>query len=216
LRLRTADRLAIDRTMAIIDYDLGHYAAARDRLVSLVSRTEGAGERALQLRILANVHAELGDGAATLRAAEQALAAVPTDAPVDEYPYARQARARGLSLLGRHEEALREIDEVARALLDGGRSPVSFELLRARRLRAEFLLRAGRDGPALTALRELAQQGKQTSAVENGLTLDLLGEAEARAGHADAARTAHQAARVALAKQLGDQHPFLIRQGRFQ
>jgi tetratricopeptide (TPR) repeat protein len=216
LRLRTADRVAIDRTMAVIDYDLGHYTSARDRLMNLISRTEGAGERAVQLRVLANVHAELGDGTAALRAAEQALAILPNDGPAGESHYVRQAKARGLSLLGRHEEALAEIDAVARLLIEDGRSPASFEVLRARRLRAEFLLRAGRDGEALSAWRELARQDKQTSAVENGLTLDLLGEAETRAGHADEAKSAHQAARTALARQLGDEHPFLIRQGRFQ
>ncbi len=158
----------------------------------------------------------MGDGAAALRAAEQAAASLPADGPADEMIYARQAKARGLSLLSRHDDALAEIATVTRLLLDGGRSPASFEVLRARRLRAEFLLRAGRDAEALTALRELARQHTQTSAVENGLTLDLLGEAEARAGHADEAKSAHEAARMALAKQLGDEHPFLIRQGRFQ
>ena len=36
LRLRAADRIAMERTMAVIDLDLGHYAAARDRLMPLV------------------------------------------------------------------------------------------------------------------------------------------------------------------------------------
>ena len=71
LRLRAADRIAMERTMAVIDLDLGHYTAARDRLVPLVAKTDSAGERARQLRILANVYAELGDGAAALRSAKR-------------------------------------------------------------------------------------------------------------------------------------------------
>jgi serine/threonine-protein kinase len=213
LRMRVADRLAIERTMAIIDFDLGHFAAARDRLVVLLGRTEAPGERTLQLRILANIHAEMSDGMAALRAAEMALASLPADAPVDELPYLRQARARALSLLGRSSQALMEIDFVERVLLEAGRSPSSFEVLRARRLRADFLLRAGQDAEGLAMLRELRgrQAAAGTPAVEAGLTLDLLGEAELRAGHVEAARAAHEAARAALDEQLAADHPFLVR-----
>jgi hypothetical protein len=41
--------------------------------------------------------------------------------------------------------------------------------------------------------------------------LDLLGEAERRVGEAAAARGAHEAARRALARQLSEEHPFLVR-----
>lgn len=212
LRLRAADRQAIERTMAVIDFDLGHYVVARDRLIALISRTSSASERALQLRILANVQAELGDGAAALRAADQALAALPAEVSVNELPYARQARARGLSLQGQDAAAITEIDAVLKLLLDAGRSADSFEVLRAHRLRAEFLLRAGRVAEALPALRELCErQPLGLSAVERGLALDLLGEAESRSGNAVAARDAHDAARTALAEQLGPEHPFLVR-----
>ena len=213
LRLRAADRIVMDRTMAVIDLDLGHYAAARDRLLPLVARTESAGERARQLRILANVHAELGDGEAALRSAEQALATLPPESPVDEASYARQARARGLSLLGQADAALHEIDAASRMLIDAGRSQDSFEVLRAKRLHAEFLLRAGRYADALPVLRELRDReaSKESSPIETGLALDLLGEAELRSGDAVAARAAHEAARSAFTRQLGDEHPYLIR-----
>jgi serine/threonine-protein kinase len=210
LRLRAADRIAMERTMAVIDLDLGHYAAARDRLMPLVARTESAGERARQLRILANVYAELGDGEAALRNADQAIAAIPADSSVDEASYARQARARGLSLLGQPDAALQEIDAASRMLIDAGRSPDSFEVLRAKRLHAEFLVRAGRYADALPVLREL-QTHKESSPIETGLALDLLGEAEFRAGNSEAARVAHKAARNAFARQLSDEHPYLIR-----
>ena len=199
--------------MAVIDLDLGHYAAARDRLTPLVARTDRADERARQLRILANVHAELGDGAAALRSAEQAVALIPPESSVDEASYARQARARGLSLLGQSDAALEQIATATRMLIDAGRSPDSFEVLRAKRLRAEFLMRAARHADALPLARELRNQhaSKETSPIENGLALDLLGEAELKAGDREAARAAHAAARRAFARQLNDEHPFLIR-----
>jgi tetratricopeptide (TPR) repeat protein len=213
LRLRAADRIAMERTMAVIDLDLGHYAAARDRLMPLVVRTDSAGERARQLRILANVYAELGDGAAALRSAEQAIAAIPPESSIDEASYARQARARGLSLLGHPDAALEEIDAASRMLIDAGRSPDSFEVLRAKRLHAEFALRAGRYADALPLLHELLDQqaNREASPIETGLALDLLGAAELRAGDSEAARAAHEAARSAFARQLSDPHPYLIR-----
>jgi tetratricopeptide (TPR) repeat protein len=213
LRLRAADRIAMERTMAVIDLDLGHYAAARDRLTPLVARTESAGERARQLRILANVYAELGDGEAALRSAEQAIAAIPPESSVDETSYAHQARARGLSLLGQPDAALQEIDAASRMLIDAGRSPDSFEMLRAKRLHAEFLVRAGRHADALPILRELRDQHlhKESSPIETGLVLDLLGEAQLRSGDNEAARAACAAARNAFTRQLSDEHPYLIR-----
>jgi eukaryotic-like serine/threonine-protein kinase len=213
LRLRAADRIAMERTMAVIDLDLGHYAAARDRLVPLVVRTDSAGERARQLRILANVYAELADGEAALGSADRAIAAIPPESSVDEASYARQARARGLSLLGHTDAALQEIDAAARMLIDAGRSPDSFEVLRAKRLRAEFLLRAGRHADALSILRELRDRhaNAESSPIETGLAFDLLGEAELRAGDSEAAQAAHRAARTALTRQLSDEHPYLIR-----
>jgi tetratricopeptide (TPR) repeat protein len=213
LRMRAADRIVMERTMAIIDLDLGHYAAARDRLLPLVSRTDSAGERARQLRILANVYAELGDGAAALRSADRAVATIPADSSIDETSYARQARARGLSLLGQSDAALREIDAASRMLIDAGRSLDSFEVLRAKRLHAEFLVRAGRHADALPVLRELRDQltSKESSPIETGLALDLLGEAELKAGDSKAARAAHEAARSAFARQLSAEHPYLIR-----
>ena len=127
--------------------------------------------------------------------------------------YARQARARGLSLLGQSDAAVQEIDAASRMLIDAGRSPDSFEVLRAKRLHAEFLLRAGRHADALPVLRELRDQqaNKESSPIETGLALDLLGEAELRAGDSEAARAAHEAARSAFARQLSDEHPYLIR-----
>ena len=211
-RLRVADRVLLDRTMAVVDHDLGRFVVARDRLLALIGQGGAAGERALQLRLLANVHVELGDGIAALRAADQSLALLP-DSGDDEIPYARQARARALALLARPAEALAEIDAVLRLFADSGSAADAFEVLRARRYRAEFLMREGRVPEALGALRVLRAQHESgpVSAVETGLMLDLLGEAERRVGEAAAARGAHEAARRALARQLSEEHPFLVR-----
>ena len=157
VRLRTADRVTLERTMAVIDLDLGHYTVARDRLVPLIARTTAAGERALQQRILANVYVELGDNAKALQSADSAIATLPQDWAA-ELPFARQARARALAADARYDAALEEIDAVIRSLAESEHSPDSFEVLRALRLRAEFLLEAGRTPEALTLLRNLRRQ----------------------------------------------------------
>ena len=211
VRLRAADRASLERTMAVIDYDLGHYAAARDRLVPLIAGTADNGERALQLRILANVQVELGEASPALASADAAIANAPNPEAAD-LPFARQARARALALSGRFDEALAEIDAVMRTLLAGGRSLDSFELLRAARYRAEFLLGAGRRAEALTALRELQHRHESTnsSPIEKGLALDLLANVMS-SEHPDEARTLHDAAHAELGKQLQEGHPYLVR-----
>ena len=214
LRLRAADRAELERTLALIDYDLGRYVAARDRLLGLASRDLSSSERALQLRILGNTYVELDDAPDALRTATAAVAAAQAQGGTAAgLAFARQVQARALALSGQNAEALVQIDSVIRGLLDAGRSPDGMEVARARRQRAEFLLNLGRDAEALEALRDLAARlaGAQASPVERGLTLDLLGEAERRVGHPDAARDAHLAARAALLEQLPEQHPYLIR-----
>ena len=211
LQLRASDRASLERTMAVIDLDLGHYAAARDRLVALAKRPQSVEDRALQERLLANVYVELGQAEPALQSAEAALGASSQDETAAAY--ARQARARALALGGNHDAALDDIDQVTRALLAAGSARDSFEVLRAQRYRAEFLLHAGRHAEALILLRDLAARHAAggTSAIEHGLTLDLLGAAELNAGDRVAARVAHEAARVELAKQLPGEHPFLVR-----
>ena len=127
--------------------------------------------------------------------------------------FARQVQARALALAGRNAEALTTIEAVIRGLLDAGRSGDGMEVVRARRQRAEILVNLGRDAEALEALREIATRllVAKGSPVERGLTLDLLGIAELRTGHPDAARAAHVAAHAALLEQLPPQHPYLIR-----
>ena len=80
LHMRAADRIGIERTMAVLDYDLGHYDDARTRLIALIERTKSHAERALQLRLLANVYVELGDAGSALRSSDQALNLLPEEA----------------------------------------------------------------------------------------------------------------------------------------
>ena len=85
--------------------------------------------------------------------------------------------------------------------------------MRARRLRAEFLMASGREAEALDSLRDLDARmaAVQASPVERGLALDSRGVAEQRAGHVEAARAAHAAARLEYLKQLPQDHPYLVR-----
>ena len=213
LRLRAVDRIELERTMALIDHDLGRYEAARARLLALGAQTLSAGERALQLRILANVYVELGDASKALQSATAAVQAAPQDEKSAGLAFARQVYARALALSGRSADALAQIDAVILGFEAAGRLPDSTEVLRARRLRAEFLMSSGREGEALEALRDLDARmaAVQTPPVERGLALDSRGVAEQRAGHVEAARAAHAAARLEYLKQLPQDHPYLIR-----
>ena len=213
LQLRAADRMEIERSMAVIDLDLGRYEAARDRLQSLIARPAAADEHALQYRLLASVFVELGDADHALKSAVAALAAMTGGAVNGEWPFTKQAEARALSLAGRHDEALAAIDQVIARFLADGSAADSYEVLRAKRYRAQMLANAGRDGEALQALRDLHQQhmSASTSPVERGLLLDALGVAELRAGNGEKSHLAHEEAGAQLAKQLPKDHPYVTR-----
>jgi serine/threonine protein kinase/tetratricopeptide (TPR) repeat protein len=212
VRMRAADRAQLERTMALIDYDLGRYIPARNRFRMLIASTPDAAERALQWRILANLHAELGEGEQALLAADEGLTVLPGDS-IQERPFLRQARARALALTGRIDEAVAAIDAVIGEFGALGRAADSFEVLRARRYRAGFLLEGGKPDEALRELRALGEVHSRValSSVERGLVLDLLGEAEHRFGNAAVARAAHAAAGAALGEQLPLDHPYRVR-----
>jgi eukaryotic-like serine/threonine-protein kinase len=213
LRLRAVDRAEIERSMAVIDLDLGRYAQARDRLKATIERTNNDAERSLLYRLLATVYIELGDSAEALKIADMALASIPAEDPRGQKPYAQQARARALSLAGRHPAALAGIDAVIARFLADGSQPDSFEVQRAQRYRADFLVRSGSDADALAALRDLRdrQAARTSSPVERGLVLDALGQAERKAGNGQKSQLAHEAARTELLKQLPVSHPYVIR-----
>jgi len=213
MQLRAADRVEIERSMAVIDLDLGRYAEARDRLLRMIESATAGAERSLQYRLLATVYIELGDASQALKYAAASLDSIPADDPWGMKPYAQQADARALVLAGRNEAALTEIDSVITNLLAGGSLPESFEVQRAQRYRAEILARAGRDADALALLRDLKdrQAGGNASPVERGLVLDALGQAERKAGNGQKSQLAHEAARTELLKQLPVSHPYVIK-----
>jgi tetratricopeptide (TPR) repeat protein len=213
LQLRAENRAEIERSMAVIDLDLGRYPEARDRLLAMILRTTGEDERSLLYRLLATVYIELGDAALALKSAEAALESLPADDPRGMKPYAQQAEARALALSGRNQAALTGINNVIESLLAAGSSADSFEVRRAQRYRAEFLAQAGRDAETLTLLRDLKdrQVTGNASPVERGLVLDALGEAERKAGNGQKSQLEHEAARTELLKQLPVGHPYVIK-----
>ena len=106
LRMRAANRTDLERTMAIIDYDLGHYEAARNRLVAMRAKAGDLNEQALLSRLLANVELELGDAEGALASAESAIAFLKAEQSGEALAYALQAKARALALMGRSDEAI--------------------------------------------------------------------------------------------------------------
>jgi len=218
LQLRAADRMEIDRSMAVIDLDMGRYEAARDRLLSLIARPAGADQHALQYRLLASVFVELGDAEQALENALAASETMPGGEANGEWPFTKQAEARALSLAGRHEEAIATIDAVIARFLADGSTADSYGVLRAKRYRALILAKAGRDDEALQALRDLQQQqaSATTPPIERGLLLDALGDAELRAGNGEKSQLAHEEARTQLVKQLPPDHPYVIRNAAFR
>jgi len=213
LQLRAVNRTEIERSMAVIDLDLGHYAAARDRLLAMIERSTSDAERSLLYRLLATVYIELGMAPQALQTATLSLKTIPATDPGGMKPYAQQANARALALAGQPVPALAEIDEVIASLIEKGSAADSFEVSRAQRYRAQFLVQEGRDAEALTLLRSLrdAQAASSTSPVERGLVLDALGEAERKAGNGQKSQLAHEAARAELLKQLPVSHPYVIK-----
>ncbi len=141
--MRSADRVQLARTAAVLDFDLGRYASANQRLTNLLAHTRSRDERALQQRLLANVQLAQGDSVAAFESAEAAIALADSQHPDVEVLFARQVRAQSLAGLRRPQAALSEIQAVIEGLGELGWSVDSPEVLRARRIRGEILLRAG-------------------------------------------------------------------------
>jgi len=213
LRLREADRAEIERSMAVIDLDLGRYEAARDRLLALIALPAGADERALQYRLLATVYVELGDAAKALKSVAAAADAIPPEDVTGERPYLQQVEARALALAGRNEEALARIDGVISRFIADGALADAPGVLRAQRYRAQILAQSGRDAEALQSLRELRdrQVSGKSSPIERALLLDALSAAELRAGNGEMSHLANEEAATLLAKQLPKDHPYVTR-----
>lgn len=212
--LSATDRTELLRTAAVLDLDLGRYESARVRLTQLLSGNRQRAERALQLRLLANVWLAEGEPDAALAAADSAIALAEREHPGTEELFARQARAQALALQGHAPEALEEIQAVISGLRALGRSDHSPQSLRAQRIRGEILLRAGQPEEARMELESLTAElsaASQTRPLELGQALDLLGCALRELNRSAEAAELHARARRELEKQLPAGHPFLNR-----
>lgn len=212
--LRARDRVELSRSKAIVDFDLGYYAAARTRLGELATQTVSPSERALDLRLLSMVAIREGDAQGALDAAGSAISLGTSANIPKEVSFAMQARALALAMLGNTKDAQREANSALSRLLAGGSAEDSPEVLRSHRFRAEILLRGGdSEGARQEIESELARLNMQPrpSSVELGQALDLLGCALRELRQPEHALATHRKAREQFQKQLPPDHPFLER-----
>ena len=212
--LRARDRVQLSRSKAIVDFDLGDYAAARTRLKDLAAQTVSPSERALDLRLLSMVAIREGDAQGALEAAGSAISLATSANIPEEVAFATQARALALAMLGDTRNALRDAESALSQLLAGGSSEDSPEVLRSHRFRAEILLRGGDFKDSRQEIEsELARLKRQPhpSSVELGQALDLLGCTLRELREPEQALATHRTAREQFQKQLPADHPFLDR-----
>jgi serine/threonine-protein kinase len=218
--LGASDRTRLQRTRALLELDLGHFDAARAQLAALAQRTADTQERAVQLRLLSTAAAALGDAPGALAAADDALALSDPRSAQPNAVFSSQARARALSLLGRPEDALREMRAVVARLLAMDYAADSFEVLRAHRMLGEMAARAGdadgARGELESNLAALKQRGRPSDGVEIAQALELLGCLARAAGDARRAAALHREARAWLERQLPPDHPWLDRNALYQ
>jgi serine/threonine-protein kinase len=218
--LGAADRTRLQRTQALLELDLGHFDAARAHLSTLAQRTADARERAVQLRLLSTALAALGDAPAALAAAEDALALSDPHSAQPNAVFSSQAHARALSLLGRHEDALREMRAVVARLTDMDYAADSFEVLRAQRMLGEMAARAGdlaqARGELEASLAALKQRARAGDGVEIAQALELLGCLARATGDPRHAAELHGQARAWLERLLPPDHPWLDRNALYQ
>jgi len=215
-----ADRSRLLRTKALLELDLGRFEAARSRLAALVPRMDDAEQQSIALRLMSNALAALGDATGALEAAERAVALSDPRSPKPNAVFSSQARARALSLQGRHEEALREMQGVLARLLALGYAADTFEVLRAHRMLGEMAARAGDIERARGELERAATAMQQRTGpaddVERAQALELLGCLARAAGDPRRALALHREARALLEKNLPPDHPWLARNSLYQ
>jgi serine/threonine-protein kinase len=217
--LRAQNRRRILQANAVINLDLGQYAAAREQLGRLLAAASQPRERAMLLRLQASAALEQGSlNAAETAAREAASLADPQD-HTPELMHAAQILARIHALQGQSHQALIEIQTVLDVLIQLGMPPESSAVLRAQRVRAEILLRGGNLARASAELEALAARLRRMPAasdVELGQVLDLWGSALRGLGRAAESVAIHDAARVELQKQLSGDHPWLQRNALYR
>jgi serine/threonine protein kinase len=214
-RLRAAARAGMQRTQAVLDLDLGRFDAARRQLAELAAGAAAdPGEHAVQLRLLALAWYHLGDPQQAAREAQASMQlAVQADDRLEQV-LARQAGARADAVQGQAADAARRLRQAQADLVALGFAPGSREVLRARRLAAEAVLRQGRLQEARQELQAVVSAHEQAAGqhgVDWAHALDLLGCAARAEGQLDMARQLHAQARDQLAASLPAGHPFLLR-----
>jgi serine/threonine-protein kinase len=217
--LHASNRIQMLRTKALLDADLGRFESSRAQLQALLLRTTDKGERAIQLRILANVFLLMGDANAARAAAEQAIALASPGSSEANTLFARQALARAMALQGQGAQGLSEAGEVLGGLQALGFGEASIEVLRVHRLRGEILLRQGDLAGARVELESVVrtlEEGSTRYQVDLGLALDLLASLRLETGDAAGAQTLHAQARSAYEKNLPPDHPFFTRNALYQ
>jgi serine/threonine protein kinase len=217
--LHASNRIQMLRTKALLDADLGRFDSSRAQLQALVPRTTDAVERAIQLRVLANVLLLLGDADAAQDAAEQAITLAAPGSTKANTLFARQALARALALRGQAAKGLSEAGQVVRGLQALGFGATSIEVLRAHRLLGEILLRQGDLAGArveLSSVVRTLEEGATRYEVDLGQALDLLACLLRETGDVAGAKALHAKARLAYEKNLPLDHPFLSRNALYQ
>jgi tetratricopeptide (TPR) repeat protein len=217
--LHASNRIQMLRTKALLDADLGRFDSSRAQLQALLARTSDPVERAIQLRVLANVLLLLGDADAAQHAAEQAIAlAAPGSAKANTL-FARQALARALALQGYGAQGVSEAQQAAHGLQALGFGDTSIEVLRVHRLLGEILLRQGDIVGAhveLALVVRILEEGPARYQVDLGQALDLLACLLRETGDANGAKALHARARSAYENNLPPDHPFFARNALYQ
>ncbi len=212
--LRRADRIELSRTAALLNLDRGELPEAHRQLDMLLGQADvPTGERALLWRLKASTQLAQGQAAQAVAAAQQGLAlATGSDAKVEAL-LLHQAHARAAAMLGLPGAAA-EMDAVVQGLRAAGYEPESMEVLRARRVRAEVLVRGGRTSQAwaeLTDVQARQRAHQDSQAVEWAQTLDLVGCLWHGQGRWAEAREARRQARQLLQDRLPSEHFLLQR-----
>jgi hypothetical protein len=208
------DRLELDRTAAVLDFDMGRYAIAADEFEGLLGQATLDVDRALLWRLLAQAQLAMGLPDKADVSARKAVQMAGPGSAANEVWLARQALARAHALAGGdHADPAIDMNAVLQGLLQTA-SPMAAAPLRARRFQAEILLRHGEVAPAqreLQAVERAQFQAGDSQALERAQTLDLIGIALRLEGRSSEAAASHGQARELLQGRLPQDHPWLER-----
>jgi serine/threonine-protein kinase len=213
-QMKAANRDRLDLLQAVLEIDLGDYAAARGHVRALMQRPAAASERSTQWRMLSSAELGLGLPAQAQAAAASAAQALPPGAPTAAHWYARQAWGHAASRAAQHAQAVEALAQAREGLTAAGFAPTSASVLRVRRLWAEALLRQGQDEPAKAELQAVVaaiRAAPAAQSTEQGLALSALGCAQALTAAPEPARISLADAQARLADALPEGHPHRLR-----